>query len=169
MLVWPTAGSEFFWPAKNFSSLKEVRKTFKLFVDSMPGTADSMKALIRAMIPRCNAPWLCLESRRFEGPIKMLKVHRTFVRKLVEWGHLLPEDSPDREPLMRLMFGQIPHWLIESVRMTRVVFPRGWPDENEITNEVRHSFFLHAAKKLAFAYVVVNVSRSAPVTSIQAT
>ena len=151
MYVWPMNGIE---PRDEEKSreLKEVRKTFKLFVDSMPATAESMKALFDAVMTSPVYTWDEMESREFWGPIEMLKLQRTFVRKLVEWGRQLPNDNPDRAPLLKLILDQIPHWLIEGMRMTRLTLPKGWTDEQSNTKEGRDSFFLRAAEKLAVAY-----------------
>ena len=85
---------------ESWTRQKELRKTFKLFIDSMPATAESMKQLLRAMLWWSNDPWnrewrttffnkeLCL----ILGNVEMLTLQRTFVRKLVEWWHLLPKN-----------------------------------------------------------------------------
>ena len=151
--LWPLGHTEH-RDEERSSRLKELRKIFKLFVDSMPGSAESMKALISTMMLRRTEPWNAadVELKEFRGPMKMLKLQRTFVRKLVEWGRQLPNDNPDRAPLLKLILDQIPHWLIEGMRMTRLRLPKTWTDEQSNTKEGRDSFFLRAAEKLAVAY-----------------
>ena len=95
--------------------------------------------------------WDEMESREFRGPVEMLKLQRTFVRKLVEWGHLLPGNNAERGPVMQVMFDQIPHWLIANMLVSRLTFQIGWKVERSNTKEGRDNLFLHAAERLAFA------------------